>query len=358
MLVSARRSGQIRREGDRGVIEILSNGAPNLIQDRGRKGHLGIGVSRGGAMDSMALSLANALAGNDEEAAGIEISLFPFRIRFQIDTCFAVTGADCIVRLDDDELAPWWGRLARAGQTLVIERPKRGARAYLAFAGGVDVDPIMGSRSTDLKGAFGGYQGRGLRRGDILKLNGYTIRQDRTAGLGAVPRELPAFWSELSAGVVAVRAIPAAEYEYFTKAARDALVRTDYEITPDANRVGYRLSGESLPLQSPRELLSHGIVAGTLQVPPSGQPIIQLAEANTCGGYPKIATVIDADLWKLAQAPIGCRIRFTLVDVDSAVDALRTRAAEALRIRQTLALMAQRDQPSHSVRMLRKGNQS
>ena len=325
------------------MIEILSNGAPNLIQDLGRRGHLGIGVSRGGAMDSMALSLANALVGNDEDAAGVEISLFPFRARFQIDTHFSVTGADCMVRLDDEVLAPWWGRLARAGQTLVIERPKRGARGYLALAGGVDVDPIMGSRSTDLKGAFGGYQGRGLRRGDTLKLNGHTVRQNQAAGLGIVPKELPAFWKELSVGLVTVRAIRAAEYEYFTKAAHNALVKTDYEITPDANRVGYRLGGEPLPLQVAQELLSHGIVAGTVQVPPSGQPIIQLAEANTCGGYAKIATVIEADLWKLAQAPIGCRIRFELVDVDSAIDALRTRAAEARRIRETLALMAQRD---------------
>ena len=324
------------------MIEILSNGAPNLIQDLGRKGYLGIGVSRGGAMDGMALSFANALVSNDEEAAGVEISLFPFRARFQIDTHFAVTGADCLVRLDEELLAPWWGRLARAGQTLVIERPKRGARAYLAFAGGVDVDPTMGSRSTDLKGTFGGYQGRGLRRGDTLKLNEHTVRQNRTAGLGIVPKELPAFWKELSAGLVAVRAIPAAEYAYFTKAARDTLVKTDYQITPDANRVGYRLSGEPLPLTAPLELLSHGIVAGTVQVPPSGQPIIQLAEANTCGGYPKIATVIEADLWKLAQAPIGSRIRFELVDVGSAIDALRTRAVEARRIRETLALMAQR----------------
>lgn len=325
------------------MIEILSNGALNLIQDLGRRGHLGIGVSRGGAMDSMALSLANALVGNDEDAAGVEISLFPFRARFQIDTHFSVTGADCIVRLDDEVLAPWWGRLARAGQTLVIERPQRGARGYLALAGGVDVDPIMGSRSTDVKGAFGGYRGRGLRRGDTLKLNGHTVRQNQAAGLGIVPKELPAFWKELSVGRVTVRAIRAAEYEYFTKAAHNALVKTDYEITPDANRVGYRLGGEPLPLQVARELLSHGIVAGTVQVPPSGQPIIQLAEANTCGGYAKIATVIEADLWKLAQAPIGCRIRFELVDVDSAIDALRTRAAEARRIRETLALMAQRD---------------
>ncbi|CAE6881233.1 MULTISPECIES: biotin-dependent carboxyltransferase family protein [Paraburkholderia] len=324
------------------MIEILSNGAPNLIQDMGRRGHLGIGVSRGGAMDTVALSHANALVRNDAGAAAIEISLFPFRARFLADTQFSVTGADCVVRLDEEVMAPWWSRQARAGQTLLVERPRRGARAYVAFKGGIDVKPVMGSRSTDLKGAFGGYEGRGLRRGDILKLNEREGALISNAGLGIVPKDLPTFWQELSSGLVAVRAIPAAEYELFTDDARQVFVRTDYEITPDANRVGYRLKGASLPLRRPLELLSHGIVAGTVQVPPSGQPIIQLAEANTCGGYPKIATVIEADLWKLAQAPIGCRIRFVLTDVASAVATLRVRAIETRRMYQTLEHIGQR----------------
>jgi len=324
------------------MITVLSNGAPNLVQDTGRRGHLGFGVSRSGAMDALALAIGNALVRNQPTDAAIEISLFPFRVRFQEDLDFAVTGADCAVRLEDTELAPWWGRTARAGQTLVIERPKRGARAYLCLGGGVDVAPVMGSRSTDLKGAFGGFEGRGLRRGDVLKVNARAPRPVRAAGLGVVPADLPSFWDELSSGLVTVRAIPGPEYPHFTDEAKKAFATTDYEVTPDANRVGYRLSGTSLPLSSPLELLSHGIVPGTVQVPPSGQPIIQLAEANTCGGYPKIATVMEADIWKLGQAPIGCRIRFALTDVDEAVETLRTRAAEISKVRQTLALMSQR----------------
>nr|WP_277990506.1 biotin-dependent carboxyltransferase family protein [Pandoraea sp. LA3] len=338
----ARRPGSIYGSGDCIVIEILSNGAPNLVQDAGRQGHLGFGVSRSGAMDALALALGNALTGNDTNDAAVEISLFPFRVRFQRDMSFAVTGADCVVRLDDVALPPWWSRTARAGQTLVIERPKRGGRAYLSLAGGVDVEPVMGSRSTDLKGAFGGFEGRGLRRGDVLAVREAAERPVHATGLGVVPAELPAFWQALGEGLVTVHAVAAAEYRHFTEGARQAFTGEAYEITPEANRVGYRLSGPALTLAAPLELFSHGIVPGTVQVPPSGQPIVQLAEANTCGGYPKIATVIETDLWKLAQAPVGCRIRFALVDLDEALERRRARTREIEKFQQTLALMSSR----------------
>ncbi|MET3445480.1 biotin-dependent carboxyltransferase family protein [Ralstonia sp. 1138] len=324
------------------MIEILTNGAPNLIQDLGRPGTMALGVSRNGAMDTVAMSLANALVGNEASAAAIEICLFPFRARFEADTEFAVTGADCAVRLDDERVAPWWGRSARAGQSLSIERPKRGARAYVALRGGIDVEPVLGSRSTDLKAGFGGLEGRGLRRGDTLKSNVVQRRDHRNTGLGIVPRDVPALWRELASGYVTVRTLPAAEYGLFTAEARHAFQHADYEVTPEANRVGYRLAGPCLSVAAPVELLSHGIVPGTVQVPPSGQPIVQLADANTCGGYPKIATIIEADLWRLAQAPIGCRIRFAMTDIDSALSALRAQMEEHAKLRGSLALMAQR----------------
>lgn len=322
------------------MIEILTNGAPNLVQDLGRRGQMASGVSRSGAMDVVAMSLANALVGNEQSAAVLELCLFPVRVKFREDTEFAVTGADCFARLDDEVLAPWWGRSARMGQTLTVERPKRGARVYVAFRGGIDVEPALGSRSTDLKGGFGGVQGRGLRRGDVLALCSAPYRGERMAGLGVVPKQLPAFWQELSSGCITVRVLPAAEYGLFTADARHALEDAEYEITPDANRVGYRLSGPDLPLTVPVELLSHGIVPGTIQVPASGQPIVQLADANTCGGYPKIATVIEADLWRLAQAPIGSRIRFAMTDIETALSALREQREEHARLCRNLELAA------------------
>ncbi|SCU75280.1 putative hydrolase subunit [Cupriavidus necator] len=324
------------------MIEVLSTGAPNVVQDLGRPGHLGIGVGRSGAMDAMALSLANALVGNEDVAAGIEISLFPFRVRFQCETVFACTGSDSRLLLDGNLLAPWWGRRVKAGEVLVVERPRRGARAYLAFAGGIDVPTVLGSRSTDLKCGFGGWEGRGLRRGDVLPLGKAPAALLRGSGLGLIPGDLPAFWRDLSQGCIAVRAVPAAEYEWFSAEARAAFTTTPYKVTPDANRQGYRLAGEALALTRPLELLSHGIVPGTIQVPPSGQPIIQLAEANTCGGYPKIATVIEADLWRLAQAPAGCELRFVPVDQDQAIAVSQAQGLERSLLRSSIALMAGR----------------
>ncbi|MGO4812568.1 biotin-dependent carboxyltransferase family protein [Cupriavidus sp. 2MCAB6] len=326
------------------MIEILSNGAPNVVQDLGRYGCMSYGVSRSGAMDPFALSIGNALVGNDRGEAGIEINLFPFRVKFHEDTRFAVTGADAKASLDEQRLALWWGRTASAGQTLVIERPRRGTRAYLTIGGGMNVKPIMGSKSTDLKGAFGGASGRGLMRGDRLEVGTEQSASDRPwkVGLGVVPKGLLEYWDELSTNCISVRVLPAAEFERFTPESQTAFLRDEFKVTPDANRVGYRLNGPMLNQSQHVELLSHGIVAGTIQVPPSGQAIVQLAEANTCGGYPKIATVIEADLWKLSQAPIGCGIRFELTDIDTAVAALQTRRDEELRIRDTLAMMSGR----------------
>lgn len=325
------------------MIEILSSGAPNVIQDLGRAGHLSQGVSRGGAMDTPALQCANALLGNEDDAAGIEIGLFPFRLRFDADCTFAVTGAVCVSKLDGVDLPPWWSAKARAGQTLVIDPPMSGARAYLVFGGGLDLPRVMGSRSTELKSGFGGFLGRGLRRGDRLALLAPQAAARHTGpGLGAVPSGLVEFHEQLRTGLVRVRALAAAEYEAFTPEARTLFFEREWTVSGDANRMGYRLSGPILSLEEPLELLSHGLLPGTVQVPPSGQPIVQLSEANTCGGYPKIATVFEADLWRLAQAPVGTRVRFALATLDEAVDALRQRADQRQAFLRELALFSAR----------------
>lgn len=323
------------------MIEILSNGALNLVQDLGRPQHLGIGVSAGGAMDAPALAMANWMVGNDEGAAGIEVSIFPFRIRFQRDTRFACTGAATTMTLPHRSLPSWWTAQAHAGDVLVLAAPARGARAYLAFEGGVDVPVVLGSRATDLKTGFGGYHGRGLRKGDRLALGeGAAPPAAGASAFGVLSESRVRFARELASGTATIRAIAAAEHDAFTREAAAAFVQEEYRLTPDCNRQGYRLEGPALKTRRPLELLSHGLVPGTVQVPPSGQPIIQLAEANTCGGYPKIATVIDADLWRLAQLRPGQAIRFRLVDHEEGVAALRELLDEQARIRQGLQARA------------------
>ena len=312
------------------MIEILSTGAANSVQDLGRFGYLDAGVGRSGAMDGLALEIGNRMLGNPLEAAGVEVTLFPFRLRFDSATAFAVTGADCPVRLNDRPLPPWWAMRAAAGDVQQLGLPRSGARAMICIAGGIDVPPVLGSRATDLKSGWGGFEGRGLQRGDRLALGRSTGSglADLPTGFGIDPTEMrgPATETGL-AGETTVRVLPSAEFADFTDEARNALFASAWQLTNDANRQGFRLQGPHLALSKKLELFSHGIMPGTVQVPPSGQPIIQLAEANTCGGYPKIANVIEADLWRLAQVPVGRAIRFVAIDRPAAIAALRRQRA-------------------------------
>lgn len=319
------------------MIEVLSNGALNLVEDCGRPAHLGVGVSCSGAIDAPALRMANLLVGNAEDAAGIEISIFPFRVKFHRDTWFACTGASTLLNLPSRAYQSWWAIKARAGEILTIAPPLHGSRIILACQGGINVGPVLSSRSTDLKSGFGGLEGRGLRKGDRLPVGEASSEDMRV--LGIAPESRVDFVTQIHSGTVKVRVIPAAEYAEFTPEAQEAFSGSTYVVTPDCNRQGYRLEGEKLTTVRPLELLSHGIVPGTVQVPPSGQPIVQMAEANTIGGYPKIATVIESDMWRLAQLRAGQKIQFVLVEHADGVQALREHLAEIERIRNSLSLV-------------------
>lgn len=305
------------------MIELLTAGALTTVQDSGRYGCLRWGVGTAGAMDRVALAAGNILLGNDEDCAAIEVQVFPFRVRIAADCAFAITGADCAAQLDGVPLMPWSAHVARAGQELQLAPPQpgawRGSRAYLCVPGGVDVPVVLNSRSTQLRGAFGGLDGRALRRGDALRA-GAVSRQPCSGPLGLVP---PEFGLPLRRdGCSAVRVLPAAEYDRYTPASQDAFWRTEWKITPQSDRYGYRLAGQALQPVVPMEMRSHGIVPGVIQVPPDGQPIVQMRDAQPTGGYPKIGTVIEADLWRLGQAPIGSRMRFIETTWDEALDAL------------------------------------
>ncbi len=308
------------------MIEVLSSAALATVQDLGREGSLRWGVGTSGAMDPLALAAGNLLLGNEESAAAIEIPVFPFRVRFFEDCAFAVTGADCAAALDARPLMPWATYEARAGQVLSLGPPQggawRAARAYLCLAGGVDVPCVLNSRSTQLRGEFGGLEGRALRKGDRLRAcaPGRATRAKRATGIGLVP---PALVMPLQVdGCAAVRVLPAAEYERYTPASREALWGTAWKVTPQSDRYGYRLAGETLEPIAAMEMRSHGIVPGVIQVPPGGQPIVQMRDAQPSGGYPKLGTVIEADLWRLGQAAIGSRVRFIQTSWDDAVAAL------------------------------------
>jgi biotin-dependent carboxylase-like uncharacterized protein len=293
------------------VIEILSDSALTTVQDLGRTGALNWGVGISGAMDPLALAAGNLLLGNDAGDAAVEVQVFPFQVRFDDDCAFALTGADCAATLDDQKLLPWWSGKAAAGQILRLGLPTgstwRGSRAYLCLAGGVDVPVVLGSRSTQMRGAFGGHEGRALRKGDRLRAGAPGAGLGMT-GFGVVPPAL-AMPSDRDS-LPAIRVLPAAEHARYTPASRTEFWTAAWKITPQSDRYGYRLAGPTLEPMAPIELRSHGIVPGVIQVPPGGQPIVQMRDAQPSGGYPKIGTVIEADLWRLGQAPIGSRFRF------------------------------------------------
>jgi biotin-dependent carboxylase-like uncharacterized protein len=310
------------------VIEILQSGPANSVQDLGRSALLHIGVGRSGPMDSLSLRLANALVGNAAGVAAIEVSMYPFRVRFGAPCVIALAGADAGARLSGRAVPPYWVMPVEAGDELVLSPPEHGQRTVLAIRGGIDVPLVLGARATDLKSGFGGLDGRGLQRGDRLSVLPHPdAARPPAGGIGWVPGgEVAAFW-RVGGATATVRAIPAAEWDKLTPSARQTLLDADWAVSFEANRQGYRLEGPVLTFVAPLELHSHGLLPGVVQVPPSGQPIVQLADANTAGGYPKALVVIAPDLWTFGQLGPGGVVRFRITDVDAALDAARVQTA-------------------------------
>jgi biotin-dependent carboxylase-like uncharacterized protein len=305
------------------VIEILSSQAFNTIQDLGRAGARRFGVSTSGAMDPVALAAGNALLGNDAGAACIEVQMFPFRLRFHADVGFAITGADFDATLAGRMIPPWWCARASAGDILAIGSPKRGSRVYLTFEGGIDLPLVLGSRSTHIRAGFGGLDGRALREGDMVPI-GRTAREAASRfDFGVEPADVAIAAPDSSEdGVLRVRVMRAGEYELFSDSMQAMFWSARWKISVQSDRGGYRLAGPKLTLPAPVEMRSHGVVPGVVQVPPAGEPIVQMSDANTAGGYPKIAAVIQADLWRLGQARPGSLIAFSEVDYREAVAAV------------------------------------
>jgi biotin-dependent carboxylase-like uncharacterized protein len=323
------------------MIEILSQSASASIQDLGRFSAVRWGVGTAGAMDRLALLCGNILLGNADAAAGIEAQVFPFEVRFDTDLAFALTGADCAATLDGLPLLPWSSSRAQAGQVLRLGLPQagrwRGARAYLTVTGGIDVPVVLGSRSTQLRGAIGGLDGRVLRQGDRLPVG-------PLPGTGIIAGVMPPGLAlPLAAdGLPAVRVLPAAEHDAFTEGSLARFWAEPWKITPQSDRYGFRLAGPGLEPKAPLEVRSHGIVPGVIQVPHSGQPIVQMCDAQPSGGYPKVGTVIDADLWRLGQMPIGTRFRVLRVDWEEALAAREEVEGWLAEVRKVTALLRAR----------------
>lgn len=303
------------------MIEILRPGALTSVQDLGRTGFRHFGVGKAGALDPVALVVGNRLLGNEPGCAAIEFTLGRASMRFHVDARVSLAGAECGATVDGAPVWSWHAFPVRRGQTLTLLSARGGTRTYLCVAGGIDVPEVMGSRSTDLKAGFGGYEGRALKEGDRLPVACPGIPEGAaTRGVAAPEWALQLGRSRKTAPI---RVMPGPEYEDFDAGAQAALWESAWTITPNSNRMGLRLQGPALERAPARrtDLLSHGVVPGVIQVPPAGQPIVLMADAQTTGGYPRIGVVIRADLWRLAQVPLGMTVRFERVTLEEATAA-------------------------------------
>lgn len=303
------------------MIEILRPGAQSSVQDMGRTGFRRFGVGRSGAADSLAFEAGNRLLGNDPNAAAIEFTLGRATLRFHADMRVALTGAECGANLDGAPVWSWYAFNVRKDQRLTLPAAHGGTRTYLCVSGGIDVPLVMNSRSTDLQSGFGGFEGRALREGDLLPVGRTGIDETREPlGILAPAWSLPFGQPD---DIRAIRLLAGPEYDDFEPASQAAFWQSAWTISPQSNRMGLRMQGRALARRPERsaDLLSHGVVPGVVQVPPSGQPIALMSDAQTTGGYPKIGVVIGADLWRLAQTPPGNSVRFVQVTLDEAAAA-------------------------------------
>lgn len=291
--------------------KVVSPGLLTSVQDLGRHGYEHLGVMVGGALDDFAAIWANRLLGNPPGAALLEATLLGPTLEALDPGYVSLTGADLSATLDGTPWPPGSVRRLAQGSLIRFGGRQRGARAYIGFAGGIDVPLVLGSRSTDLVAGFGGLDGRRLRAGDVL----------RYADDAAEPREAPVDTC-LARGVV--RVLPGMRVSRFPSGTLDALVAQEYVVSAQSDRVGLRLQGVPLEGAPPRgDMISEGMAIGSLQLPPEGEPLVLLKSRGTIGGYATLAHAISADLPTLGQLAPGDRVRLELVALPEALQAFK-----------------------------------
>lgn len=297
-------------------INIIKPGMMSSIQDQGRRGFQSLGVSTGGVMDPLAMKLANVMAGNPLDEAVIEMTMTGATFECGEPARIAFFGADMGAVLNGKQIHMGQPMELKKGDVLAFGYAQKGCRCYVAVQGGFDLEPVLGSQSTHLQAKFGGLKGRVLQKGDWLPFK-RPLLSDHTRRIRWSFYLSPALSSYL--GNRKIRFIPGKQYNWFTEEDRERFLNQSYQISADSNRIGYRLKGEQpLTGMERQELITEGTAAGSIQVPPSGEPIILMADRQPTGGYPRIGEVISVDLPVLAQKKPGDWIRFEPVTLEEA----------------------------------------
>jgi antagonist of KipI len=307
------------------AIVVVKPGMLTTVQDAGRWGFQSRGVPVAGPMDPVSFRLANAIVGNRRDASALEVTLLGPELIFEDARTIAVTGAEFDITVDDVEVSLNASVTVPGGGRLRFGRRRRGARAYLAVHGGITVPPRLGSRATHVISGMGGFEGRPLRSGDTLPVGSHwpAARVQSAAVLPVVP---------LPGTPALVRVLPGPQHELFSLDALDVLRSAPYTIAQNSDRMGFRLEGPRLTHAASPDIISDATPLGVLQVPASGQPILLMADRQTTGGYPKIATVITADLAIAGQLAPGDTISFEVCTPREAVAALITQEQALQRV--------------------------
>lgn len=290
-------------------LRFIKAGMQTSIQDAGRSGFMHQGISRSGAMDPLSLQLANWLVSNPINQAAIEVTLVGPTIEFTERLSIAICGAEFDLSLNDAPVFNNETIKVKDGDVLAFEGIRQGARAYLAIGGKLDIDSSFASQSTHLTAKFGGYKGRQFQNNDVLAL--LSERE-------IIKRVLPEAYQPSFSGNYLLRCCAGVETEYFEQESLAAFYDTTYVVSNDSNRMGLRLEGKPVPLKTSINIISSGLTQGSIQLPPSGLPIISSVDGQTIGGYPRIANVISSDLNILGQLKVGDKIGCLSVSRDKA----------------------------------------
>ena len=330
------------------MLKIEKPGLQTTVQDLGRPGFQQYGVVAGGAMDPYSHCVANLLVGNSETCATVEAALAGPSIRFEADSLIALAGGDLSPSIEGERVPMWRPIAVRSGSVLDFGKPAAGCRVYVAVAGGIDVAEVMGSRSTYTKARIGGLDGRCLEEGDRLPagapsahakqwaekaLSGADGRKFSAADWSVSDDLIPRYRNEAE-----IRMMKGPQHHWFSEKSRNAFFGGTFTVSSESDRMGYRLKGDTLRLSEPRELLSEGVVAGAVQVPSGGNPILLMADHQTTGGYPKIGQATTVDLPLIAQMQPGAKLRFTEVSIEEAQQLLMKQKQELAELKLAIEL--------------------
>jgi len=291
------------------IMKILSPGMYTTIQDEGRYNYQKSGMSVAGAMDQFSLRVANILVGNSDGEACLEATLMGPKIKFQGEAMIAVTGANLVPMINNVAVDMWSGVKVSDGDVLSFGTAKSGCRSYISIANGIDVPEVMGSKSTYVKGKVGGFEGRILKNGDEIKIVN-SVGDKVTRSIKLPTNFIPSYKKDNT-----VRVVMGPQDDYFTVEGINTFFNYPYEVTNEADRMGYRLSGSKIAHKTGADIISDGITMGSVQVPGHGAPIIMMADRQTTGGYTKIATVISSDINIVGQLKPGDSVKFKSIDI-------------------------------------------